>query len=63
MTQVANLAYGTWCFRARSVDTGGLTSDNSGTVWKQFIAPPKPQAGAGSFSIEQLLLSITQNNH
>lgn len=27
------------------------------------IAPPKPQAGAGGFSIEQLLLSITQNNH
>lgn len=27
------------------------------------IMPPKPQAGAGSFSIEQLLLSITQNNH
>lgn len=27
------------------------------------IMPPKPAAGAGSFSIEQLLLSITQNNH
>lgn len=42
VTQVANLAYGTWCFRARSVDTGNLVSDNSGTVWRQFVAPPKP---------------------
>ena len=41
-TTITGLSYGTWCFRARSVDTGGLVSDNSGTVWKQYIAPPKP---------------------
>lgn len=41
-TVVTGLDYGTWCFRARSVDTAGLVSNNSGTVWKQYIAPPKP---------------------
>lgn len=41
-TQVTGLTYGTWCFRARSVDTAGLASDNTGTVWKQYLAPPKP---------------------
>jgi len=41
-TTITGLTYGTWCFRARSVDTAGLVSDNSGTVWKQYIAPPKP---------------------
>lgn len=41
-TVVTGLDYGTWCFRARSVDTAGEMSLNSGTVWKQYLAPPKP---------------------
>lgn len=41
-TVVTGLAYGTWCFRARTADTGGLVSANSNTVWKQYLAPPKP---------------------
>ena len=36
------LAYGMWCFRARVVDTGGLASANTGTVFKQYVAPPNP---------------------
>lgn len=41
-TVVTGLAYGTWCFRARTVDTLNEASANSGTVWKQWLAPPKP---------------------
>lgn len=41
-TSIGPLAYGTWCFRARTVDTAGRVSDNSGTAWKQYVAPPKP---------------------
>jgi hypothetical protein len=50
-TVVTGLAYGTWCFRARSVDTGGLVSDNTGTVWKQFIAPPKPPVLSATITV------------
>jgi len=39
---IPNLTYGTWCFRARTVDTGSRLSDNSLTVNKIIIAPPKP---------------------
>lgn len=43
--QVTSLAYGKWCFRARTVpvvqpDTN--KSDWTGTVWAQYLAPPKP---------------------
>ena len=41
-TTVPDLAYGLWCFRARAVDTGGRVSDNSGTAWSQYLAPPNP---------------------
>lgn len=41
-TTVTGLAYGTWCFRARTADTNNLVSDNAGTVWKQYVAPPQP---------------------
>lgn len=41
-TTVTGLVYGTWCFRARTVDVGNLVSDNTGTVWKQYLAPPNP---------------------
>jgi len=41
-TIVTGLGYGTWCFRARTVDTGGLMSDNSGQISKTVLAPPKP---------------------
>lgn len=36
------LNYGTWCFVARTVDTGGLVSDPTGPVQKVIVAPPKP---------------------
>lgn len=39
---ITGLAYGTWCFRARAVDTASQASVNTGTVWKQYLAPPKP---------------------
>lgn len=39
---ITGLTYGTWCFRARSADTDGRVSDNSGTVWKRYLAPPRP---------------------
>lgn len=41
-TTVTGLTYGTWCFRARTVDTANLVSNNTGTVWRQYVAPPKP---------------------
>lgn len=41
-TSIGPLTYGTWCFRARTIDTAGRVSDNTGPVWKQYLAPPKP---------------------
>lgn len=41
-TIITGLGYGTWCFRGRTVDTGGLISDNSGLVSRIVLAPPKP---------------------
>ena len=41
-TVVTGLTYGTWCFRARTADLTGEVSINTGTVWKQYLAPPKP---------------------
>jgi hypothetical protein len=40
--KIPGLAYGKWCFRARHVDSGGLASLDTGTVWAQYLAPPKP---------------------
>lgn len=39
---ISGLGYGVWCFRARTVDTSGLQSENSTVVSKQYLAPPKP---------------------
>jgi hypothetical protein len=39
---VPGLGYGTWCFRGRTVNTGGLTSVNSAVVSKVYLAPPNP---------------------
>lgn len=39
---IPNLAYGKWCFRARHIDSTGLASLDSGTVWANYLAPPKP---------------------
>lgn len=50
-TVVTGLDYGTWCFRARSVDTAGLVSNNSGTVWKQYVAPPKPPVLSSTITV------------
>ena len=41
---VTGLAYGTWCFVARTVDKTGLVSDPTGQVQKIILAPPKPPA-------------------
>lgn len=41
-TKITIASYGTWCFRARHKDSGGLLSDYAGPVWKQYVAPPKP---------------------
>jgi len=50
-TSVAELGYGAWCFRARSVDTGNLVSDNSGAVYKIIIAPPKPPVLSATITV------------
>jgi hypothetical protein len=41
-TSIGPLAYGTWCFRARTADLAGRVSGNSNVVWKQYVAPPNP---------------------
>jgi hypothetical protein len=44
-TTITGLDYGTWCFRARTVPVLNPTTDQSdwtGTVWAQYLAPPKP---------------------
>jgi hypothetical protein len=48
---IPGLAYGKWCFRARAIDTGSVASDNSGTVWVQYLAPPKPPVLSASITI------------
>lgn len=40
--KVLALPYGKWCFRARHIDSTGLSSADSGTVWAVYLAPPKP---------------------
>lgn len=40
--QITGLAYGKWCFRARAVDSAGVPSVDTATVWAQYLAPPKP---------------------
>lgn len=39
---ITGLTYGTWCFRARTVDTTGAASVNTGTVYRVYLAPPNP---------------------
>lgn len=40
--QIPNLGYGKWCFRARAIDSSGVASVDTGTVWATYLAPPKP---------------------
>lgn len=44
-TTITGLAYGTWCFRARTVPVLNPATDQSawtGPVWAIYLAPPKP---------------------
>ena len=55
-TVITGLAYGTWCFRARTVDTGGLTSVNTSVVSKVILAPPKPPVLSSTVTVAYELL-------
>lgn len=37
-----DLGYGTWCFKAATVDQANLVSDYTGIVQKVHVAPPSP---------------------
>lgn len=39
---ITNLPAGSWCFRARTLDTGNRISVNSSVVAKVILAPPRP---------------------
>lgn len=60
-TSVTGLAYGTWCFRAFTVDTGGMTSTASNTAVKAFIAPPKPPVLTVAAGATVYELNVTGN--
>lgn len=55
-TTITALGYGTWCFRARTVDTGGLTSVNTSVVQKVILAPPKPPVLSSTVTVAYELL-------
>lgn len=48
---VTNLGYGTWCFRGRTADTGGLVSANSSVAQKVILAPPQPPVLSATITV------------
>lgn len=48
---ITNLGYGTWCFRGRTADTGGLVSANSSVAQKVILAPPQPPVLSATITV------------
>jgi hypothetical protein len=44
-------SYGSWCFRARTVDTTDVKSVNSNVVSRQWLAPPNPPVLSSTITV------------